>query len=116
MSELIRKMTALMQLEAGSEQLVIKRFDVAGLARSLLLKNRPRFQQAEARVVPPPDEPVSVSYTHLGGHPPGYGGFPDTPRPCAPSRPPLSPAVATGGSGERSGPKAGTAAKTGIPR
>ena len=60
MSELIRKMTALMQLEAGSEQLVIKRFDVAGLARSLLLKNRPRFQQAEARVVPPPDEPVFV--------------------------------------------------------
>lgn len=60
MSELIKKMTALMQLEAGSEQLVIKRFDVAGLARSLLLKNRPRFQQAEARVVPPPDEPVFV--------------------------------------------------------
>ena len=60
MSELLKKMTALMQLEAGGDQLVIKRFDVAGLIRSLILKNRPRFEQAEARVVPPPDQPVYV--------------------------------------------------------
>lgn len=48
MSELIKKMTALMQLEAGSEQLVIERVDITELAENLLHKNQ---MQAEQRHV-----------------------------------------------------------------
>ena len=60
MSELLKKMTALMQLEAGSEQLVIERFDVAEMLRNLLLKNQPRFEQKQVAMPQPPAGPLYV--------------------------------------------------------
>ena len=62
MSELLKKMTALMQLEAGSEQLVIERFDILELIRGLLSKNSVRFEQKGIRVSldARPDGPIYV--------------------------------------------------------
>lgn len=60
MSALIKKMTMLMQLEAGTEQLSIERFDISELLYSLLQKNRPRFEEKGVTVTPPPPRPVFV--------------------------------------------------------
>lgn len=60
MSILIKKMTMLMQLEAGNEELVIERFDVTELIYGLLQKYRPRFDKNQIRVSAPPDRPVYV--------------------------------------------------------
>lgn len=60
MSSLIKKLTALMQLEAGGEQLDIERFDIAELARNLMAKNNIRFAQKGVAVIPPPEQPVYV--------------------------------------------------------
>ena len=60
MSELLKKMTALMQLEAGGEQLVIERFDVAELLRNVLLKNQPRFEQKKVAMPALPEGPQYV--------------------------------------------------------
>lgn len=60
MSTLIKKMTMLMQLQAGNEELVIERFDVTELIRNLLLKNQPRFDQKHLHVEQPPKTPVYV--------------------------------------------------------
>ncbi len=60
MSTLIRKMTMLMQLEAGNEQLTIERFDISELLYGLLQKNRPLFEDKGVTVIPPPPRPVFV--------------------------------------------------------
>ncbi|HIW74860.1 MAG TPA: HAMP domain-containing histidine kinase [Firmicutes bacterium] len=60
MSVLIKKMTMLMQLEAGNEQLSIERFDISELLYGLLGKHRPRFEEKHAAVTPPPPRPVFV--------------------------------------------------------
>lgn len=60
MSEMIRRMTMLMQLEAGGEQLVIERFDVNELLRNLMLKNQIRFDQHAVEFRIPEAEPVFV--------------------------------------------------------
>lgn len=53
MSELIKRMTMLMQLEAGGEQLVIERFDVVELLRNLMNKMSIRFSQKGIEPIPP---------------------------------------------------------------
>ena len=60
MSVLIKKMTMLMQLEAGNEQITIERFDICELLYSLVQKNRPRFEEKGVTVTPPPPHPVFV--------------------------------------------------------
>lgn len=60
MSTLIKKMTMLMQLEAGSEELVIERFDIAELLHNLILKNMPRFDSKQAAVFEPEYTPTFV--------------------------------------------------------
>ena len=60
MSEMIRRMTMLMQLEGGSEQLVTERFDIGELARNLLQKYAPRLAQKAVTVAPPPETPLLV--------------------------------------------------------
>lgn len=60
MSVLIKKMTMLMQLEAGNEQLTIERFDISELLYGLLQKNRPLFEEKGVTVTPPPPRPVFV--------------------------------------------------------
>lgn len=60
MSMLIKKMTMLMQLQAGNEELVIERFDITELIHNLLLKNQPRFEQKHVKVEQPSDKPVYV--------------------------------------------------------
>lgn len=60
MSVLIKKMTMLMQLEAGNEELVIERFDIAELVLNMIQKYQPRFEQKQVTVLPPSDDPVYV--------------------------------------------------------
>ncbi len=60
MSELIKRLTTLMQLEGGGEQLSIERFDVTELLTNLLEKNRIRFDQKRVSLIPPEDVPVFV--------------------------------------------------------
>lgn len=60
MSVLIKKMTMLMQLEAGNEQITIERFDISELLYGLLQKNQPRFEEKDVAVTPPPPYPVYV--------------------------------------------------------
>lgn len=60
MSELIRRMTLLMQLESGSEQLEVERFDVAELLRNLMERLQHQFTDSTATVVPPANGPVPV--------------------------------------------------------
>ncbi len=61
MSGLIAKMTALMQLEDGSEQLEPERFDLCELARNLLTKNAPECARRGLTVQAPPADPVWVT-------------------------------------------------------
>lgn len=60
MSLMIKKMTLLMQLEDGSEELEYERFDVCELLRNLMEKNAVLLAEKQARLQPPPDRPVMV--------------------------------------------------------
>ena len=60
MSVLIKKMTILMQLEAGNEELVIERFDIHELTQNLMLKLQPKFEQKNLSVQYPLEQPVFV--------------------------------------------------------
>lgn len=61
MSNLIKRMTMLMQLEAGGEgQLVIERFDIAEPCRNLMNKMRPQFERQGVELILPEEEPVYV--------------------------------------------------------
>lgn len=60
MGALIKKMTMLMQIEAGGEELVIERFDLCELIYGLLQKNTPRFEEKRVALSPPPPRPVYV--------------------------------------------------------
>ncbi len=60
-SQLLRRMTMLMQLEGGGSQLEIERFDIAELARNLLERFRPEFEAKSVTVSAPPSEPVPVA-------------------------------------------------------
>lgn len=60
MSELIKKMTALMQLEDGSEQLEPERFDVSELLHNLMLKNLPLLERRGITPVLPLERPCFV--------------------------------------------------------
>ena len=53
MSELIRRMTLLMQLEAGSEQLSVERFDVTELLTNLMTRLAPQFAPTGVTVQTP---------------------------------------------------------------
>lgn len=60
MSALIQKMTMLMQLEAGSEQLDIEPCDIQELLVNLMEKNRIRFAQKQVTLRLPDSGPVYV--------------------------------------------------------
>lgn len=60
MSLMIKKMTLLMQLEDGSEELEYERFDVCELLRNLMEKNAVLLAEKQAALLPPPDRPVMV--------------------------------------------------------
>ena len=60
MSQLIKRMTMLMQLEAGGEQLVIERFDISELLRNLMLKNQVLADEKHVRMLLPDNQPVYV--------------------------------------------------------
>ncbi len=60
MSELIRRMTLLMQLESGSEQLSVERFDVSELLINLMERLKTRFPDSTATLQPPSAVPVLV--------------------------------------------------------
>ncbi len=50
MSELIRRMTLLMQLEAGNGQLTVERFDIAGLIQNVMSRLPMQFPDSTARL------------------------------------------------------------------
>ncbi|MCI8554757.1 MAG: HAMP domain-containing histidine kinase [Clostridiales bacterium] len=56
MSEMIRRMTSLMQLEAGGGELDTKCFDIAALCRALLNRYEPRFADKRVCVTGPERE------------------------------------------------------------
>ncbi len=60
MSEMIRRMTLLMQLESGSEQLTIERFDIAELLCNLMGRLPAQFPDSTAAVIPPENTPAPV--------------------------------------------------------
>ena len=60
MSEMIRRMTMLMQVESGTEQLETKRFDISALTTRLMLKEHPCYTDRKITLLPPPPEPVWV--------------------------------------------------------
>lgn len=60
MSLMIKKMTLLMQLEDGSEELEYACFDVCELLRNLMEKNAVLLAEKQAALLPPPDRPVMV--------------------------------------------------------
>ncbi len=60
MSQMIKKMTLLMQLEDGSSQLEPESFDVCELLRNLMQKNAILFAEKHAQVILPADRPVPV--------------------------------------------------------
>ncbi len=60
MSEMIRRMTMLMQIESGSEQLESERFDIAGLTVRLMEKERPYCAGRHITLAPPDPAPVWV--------------------------------------------------------
>lgn len=60
MSLMIKKMTLLMQLEDGSEELEYACFDVSELLRNLMEKNAVLLAEKQAALLPPPDRPVMV--------------------------------------------------------
>jgi signal transduction histidine kinase len=60
MSTLIKKMTMLMQLETGKEELVIERFDISELIANILQKNQPRFEEKQVTVKHTHAQPIYV--------------------------------------------------------
>lgn len=60
MSELIRRMTLLMQLEAGSEQLTVERFDISELLINLMNRLKAQFPDSTATLLPPAPVPTLV--------------------------------------------------------
>lgn len=60
MSELIGRMTMLMQLETGGEQLEIERFDIGELLNNLMIKNQVRAAETHIQMVPSASEPTFV--------------------------------------------------------
>lgn len=60
MSQMIKKMTLLMQLEDGSSQLEPESFDVCELLRNLMQKNAILFAEKHAPVILPAERPVMV--------------------------------------------------------
>lgn len=60
MTEMLKKLTTLMQLEAGGGELVIERFDIAELLRNLMEKNNILFAQRGIVPAAPPARPVYV--------------------------------------------------------
>ena len=61
MSDMIRRMTTLMQLQTGDGSLSLAPFDLAALARELLLRNAPLFRERRLNVEGPPETPVWVT-------------------------------------------------------
>ncbi len=59
-SQMLRRMTMLMQLEGGAGQLEIQRFDIAELTNNLILRLQGRFAEKEATVITPTVAPVYV--------------------------------------------------------
>ena len=59
-SQLLRRMTMLMQLEGGDGQLEIERFDIVELVRNLIGKNRIRFDGKQVSLTVPAPTPVAV--------------------------------------------------------
>lgn len=60
MSQMIKKMTLLMQLEDGSSQLEPEAFDIAELLGNLMRKNAILFEEKHAQLTLPADRPVFV--------------------------------------------------------
>lgn len=60
LSQIINRMTMLMQLESGKEELQIEHFDVAQLCQRLLTRNAPLFAQQEITLSPLNVEPAFV--------------------------------------------------------
>lgn len=59
LSQIINRMTMLMQLESGKEELQIEHFDIAALCKRLLTRNTPLFAQ-QGITVSSPDESAFV--------------------------------------------------------
>lgn len=60
LSQIIAKLTMLMQLEAGGEELTIERFDIAALLTRLVERHAPLFAEREAALPSLPSEPLFV--------------------------------------------------------
>ena len=60
MSEMLRRMTLLMQLESGGEQLTPERFDVTELLSNLCERLRVQFADTDCTVLPPAPTPQFV--------------------------------------------------------
>lgn len=60
MSELIRRMTLLMQLESGSEQLTVERFDITELLVNLMERLKTQFAGNAVTLLPPESTPTFV--------------------------------------------------------
>ena len=57
LTQLLSKLTTLMQLESGNEELIIDRFDVRALFERLLTRFAPLFEERQATAAPLPDTP-----------------------------------------------------------
>ncbi len=60
LSQMISRMTMLMQLQSGSAQLQINRFDIRHLCEGLLSRYLPLFDEHRIRLLPLPEEPAFV--------------------------------------------------------
>ncbi len=60
MSELIRRMTLLMQLESGSEQLTVERFDITELLINLMERLKLQFAEQDVTLIAPHPTPTFV--------------------------------------------------------
>ena len=57
LTQLLSKLTTLMQLESGNEELLIDRFDIRALFERLLTRFAPLFEERQAVAAPLPDAP-----------------------------------------------------------
>ncbi len=60
LSQMISRMTMLMQLQSGSAQLQINRFDIRHLCEGLTSRYLPLFDEHHIRLLPLPEDPVFV--------------------------------------------------------
>lgn len=60
LSQMISRMTMLMQLQSGSAQLQINRFDIRHLCEGLLSRYLPLFDERHIRLLPLPEQPAFV--------------------------------------------------------